>query len=97
MESSFVHSCSFFPRTRRNTAYLTVYETLTLMDLCGIDKRNAARLNSVSIFTVPDFCNARPQQLKAAFQSVLAYYWYARLRGWEIDAVELARKSFGNS
>ena len=29
--------------------------------------------------------------------SVTAYYWYLRLRGFEIDEVEFARKSFGHS
>jgi DNA polymerase-4 len=77
--------------------YQAVYEKLQLVDLCGIDKRNAARLNSVGVFTVRDFYHARPQQLKAAFQSVLSHYWYCRLRGWEIDDVEFGRKSFGNS
>src|SRR4051795_4905148 len=31
------------------------------------------------------------------FRSVLGYYWYLRLRGWEIDAVDFQRKGFGNS
>ena len=31
------------------------------------------------------------------FQSILGYYWYLRLRGWEIDAVDFQRKSFGNT
>ena len=37
------------------------------------------------------------QTLKAAFQSVLGYYWYVRLHGWEIDDVEFGRHSYGNS
>lgn len=74
-----------------------VYERLSLTDLYGIDKRNAFRLNSVGIFTVPEFVGARWPQLKAAFQSIGGYYWYLRLRGWEIDSAPIIRKSFGNS
>jgi hypothetical protein len=29
--------------------------------------------------------------------SILGYYWYLRLRGHEIDAVDFQRKSFGNT
>src|SRR3954454_3440388 len=34
---------------------------------------------------------------KQVFQSILGYYWYLRLRGHEIDAVDFKRKSFGNT
>jgi hypothetical protein len=34
---------------------------------------------------------------KQVFQSILGYYWYLRLRGHEIDAVDFQRKSFGNT
>src|SRR2546423_1476857 len=34
---------------------------------------------------------------KHVFQSILGYYWYMRLRGYEIDAVDFKRKSFGNT
>src|SRR5207247_9898942 len=71
--------------------------SLQLVDLGRIDKSNAARLNSVGVFSVLDFYHAPAQTLKAAFQSVLAYDWYTRLHGWEIDDVEFGRKSFGNS
>lgn len=74
-----------------------VYERLSLTDLHGIDRRNAFRLNSAGIFTVPEFVGAQWPQLKAAFQSIGGYYWYLRLRGWEIDSAPTIRKSFGNS
>ena len=32
-----------------------------------------------------------------AFRSVLGYYWFVRLRGWEVDDVEWGVKSFGHS
>jgi DNA polymerase-4 len=34
---------------------------------------------------------------KQVFQSILGYYWYLRLRGYEIDQVDFGRKSFGNT
>ncbi|KKU04074.1 MAG: Nucleotidyltransferase/DNA polymerase involved in DNA repair [Candidatus Woesebacteria bacterium GW2011_GWC2_47_16] len=74
-----------------------IYSGLSLTDLCGIKVRNAARLNSMGIYTVLDFYRAPYPKLKAAFESVLGYYWYLRLRGREIDDVIFGRKSYGNS
>jgi DNA polymerase-4 len=34
---------------------------------------------------------------KQVFQSIVGYYWYLRLRGYEIDEVDFGRKSFGNT
>jgi len=45
-----------------------------------------------------EFYNAPLEVLKKqVFHSILGYYWYLRLRGWEIDAVDFTRKSFGNT
>jgi len=77
--------------------YSEVYSGLSLVDLCGIKERNAIRLNNMGIYGVLDFYNAPLWKLKAAFNSILGYYWYLRLRGWEIDDVEFARRSYGNS
>lgn len=76
---------------------MSVYKILSLVDLCGIKLRNAARLNSVGIFSVEDFYRASIKNLKAAFSSITGYYWHLRLRGWEIDDVEFGRRSYGNS
>ncbi|MGI5841151.1 MAG: DNA polymerase Y family protein [Patescibacteria group bacterium] len=73
-----------------------IYQKLSLPDLHGIDRNLTARLNSVSIYSVMDFYNASISHIKSALHSVTAYYWYLRLRGWEIDDVELGRKSFGH-
>lgn len=70
---------------------------LKLVDICGIKSNTAVRLNSLGIYTMIDFLEADAQILKAAFQSVLGYYWYWRLRGYEIDDVIFVRKSYGNS
>lgn len=73
-----------------------VYQRLTLIDLCGINKRFEARLNAYGIFTPLEFLDAPLSLLKnQVFQSIMGYYWYLRLRGWEIDDVIFARKSYG--
>lgn len=77
--------------------YSEVFSNLELSDLCGIKSNNIVRLNKLGIFTVPDFYNAEPKNLHDAFHSVVGYYWYLRLKGWEIDDVEFNRSSYGNS
>lgn len=76
--------------------YSQIYSRLSLVDLNGIKNANAIRLNNKGVFTVNDFYNASIDKLQSAFQSILGYYWYLRLRGWEIDDVDFGRKSFGN-
>lgn len=79
------------------TSYFETYSKLKLIDLCGIKTRNIVRLNGVGVFTVLDFYKSDILTLKRAFDSILGYYWYLRLRGWEIDDVTFGRKSYGNS
>jgi DNA polymerase IV len=77
---------------------LEVYKRVKLLDLNGINTRFQARLNAYGIFTPIEFYNAPLDLLKKqVFQSILGYYWYLRLRGHEIDAVDFKRKSFGNT
>jgi DNA polymerase IV len=77
--------------------FLGVYKKLGLRDLCGISFANEKRLNRVGVYDVVDFYQASPEKLREAFRSVLADWWFLRLRGWEVDEVESERKSFGNS
>lgn len=71
---------------------------IKLLDLCGINIRFQARLNAYGIFSPLDFFNASLQKLKKqVFKSICGYYWYLRLRGWEIDGVDFSRKSYGQS
>lgn len=77
--------------------YHQIYGRLKLQDFCGINVRNEARLHRVGIFTASQFYQADIQTLKQAFQSVLGRYWYTRLRGYEVDDIEFARRSFGQS
>lgn len=75
----------------------SVYSKLEITNLHGIKHRNAARLASQNIYTVLDFYNAPSAVLERAFGGIVGYYWYLRLRGWEIDDVEWGRRSYGNS
>jgi len=77
--------------------YLKVYGRLNLTDLPGIKLANALRLSSVGIYNVSDFLAAPLWRLKAAFHSIAGLYWYQRLRGYEIDDILFARRSYGNS
>lgn len=77
--------------------YRQVFAPLPLQEFCGINIRNEARLHRAGIFTSLEFYEASIQQLKVAFESILARYWYTRLRGYEIDDVEFARRSYGQS
>jgi DNA polymerase-4 len=51
----------------------------------------------MGIFTVMDLYNSPVWRTKAAFHSIAGYYWFLRLRGYEIDNVEFGRRSYGNS
>jgi DNA polymerase IV len=76
----------------------SVYKNVSLLDLNGINTRYAARLNANGIFTPMEFYQASLETLKKqVFQSIVGYYWYLRLRGYEIDQVDFGCKSFGNT
>jgi DNA polymerase IV len=81
-----------------HTNVLKVYQAASLLDLNGINTRYQARLNAYGIHTPMEFFRASLDTLKKqVFQSIVGYYWYLRLRGYEIDEVDFARKSFGNT
>lgn len=76
---------------------LNVYGQMDLVDLPGINYRYKARLYLAGIFTPLDFLEAPLYKLKKeVFKSVVGYYWYLRLRGYEIDAEKFKTRSFGN-
>ncbi|KKQ01594.1 MAG: Nucleotidyltransferase/DNA polymerase involved in DNA repair [Candidatus Roizmanbacteria bacterium GW2011_GWA2_36_23] len=73
-----------------------IYSSVKLVDLHGINTRYEARLNASGIFTPLQFLNASERFLhKQVFKGIVGYYWYLRLRGFEIDDVEFKRKSYG--
>lgn len=72
-----------------------IYSQLELLDLPGINVRYRARLNLAGIYTPLQFLDTPPDELRRIFKSIVGYYWYLRLRGYEIDDVDFGRKSFG--
>lgn len=75
---------------------LDMYSNIELVDLYGINVGYKTRLNMNGIMTPLQFFQAPVDKLqKLVFKSVCGYYWFMRLRGWEVDAVEFARKSYG--
>jgi len=80
-----------------NQNFLDYYLKLKLTDLPYIKERNATRLYGVGIYTTIDFYSAPLWKLKAAFASIGGYYWYLRLRGYEIDEAAWGRRTYGNS
>jgi len=77
---------------------LDIYRDMDLTDLTGINYRYQARLNAAGIYSPLQFIGAPIQKLKKeVFHSIVGYYWYVRLRGWEIDAVDFKRRSIGHT
>jgi DNA polymerase IV len=75
---------------------LDIFKSLKLTDLHGINTRYEARLNTCGIFTPMQLYEASEQFLKkTVFKSIVGYYWYLRLRGWETDAIDWDTKSYG--
>jgi DNA polymerase-4 len=75
-----------------------VYESVSLTDLNGINVNYQARLNAWRIMNPIEFLQAPLDLLqKCVFKSICGYYWYLRIRGWEIDAIDFSRKSYGQS
>ncbi len=73
------------------------YENMNLVDLPGINTRYRARLRIAGIYTPLDFLDSDLNTLKRqVFKGIVGYYWYLRLRGHEIDALQSLRKSIGH-
>ena len=70
---------------------------MQLIDLPGINVRYRNRLRAAKVYSPTDFLDADLTLLKKiVFKSIVGYYWYLRLRGHEIDAVETQRRSIGH-
>jgi len=73
------------------------YRNMDLVDLPGINVRYRHRLQMYGIMTPLDFLKADRTTLeKVVFKSVVGYYWYLRLRGYEIDRFESNRGQVGH-
>jgi DNA polymerase-4 len=74
-----------------------MYEGMDLVDLPGINFRYRRRLSMYGVNSPLDFLRADRRLLeKVVFRSIVGYYWYLRLRGWEIDKAETQRRSIGH-
>jgi DNA polymerase IV len=73
------------------------YEGMDLVDLPGINVRYKRRLMAAGIMTPLDFFAADERLLRrVVFKSVVGYYWYLRLRGWEVDTAKTMRRTIGH-
>lgn len=78
-----------------NENYENIYKGLDLQKLNGINWRTKLRLQINGIEDVWNFYSADVNKLKSIFHSVLANYWYDRLRGIEIDGKDrLVEKTY---
>lgn len=72
-------------------------EGMDLVDLPGINTRYKARLQSYGVVTPLDLLKADRRLLeKVIFRSIVGYYWYLRMRGYEIDKYESKRGQVGH-
>lgn len=78
-----------------NNNFEKIYKGLDLQKLNGINWRTKLRLQINGIEDVADFYSANINKLKSIFHSVMANYWYNRLRGVEIDGKDnLVEKTY---
>ncbi len=77
--------------------FLDVYSKLELTDLTGISTKTAVRLNMVGIETVMDLHGANIHHLNQAFHSILASYWYQKIRGYDAGIWTDSVKSIGHT
>lgn len=82
----------------------SIFAGMKLEDLCGIKDGNAGRLRMAGIVSPCAMLSASPEALQRAFRSVVGYYWWQRLHGYEdgsmyksFDAPEEPQKTFGQS
>jgi DNA polymerase-4 len=84
-------------RLRKNSSRQCTNSPMELVDLPGINVRYAARLKACGINTPLEFFAADERLLKkTVFKSVVGYYWWARLRGHEVDNRSFTTKSIGH-
>ncbi len=62
-----------------------VLSGLELEDLHGIAKANASRLRKHGIYTPLDMYRANIDTLRQSFESILGFYYAAKMHGYEVD------------
>ena len=69
-----------------HTNLIQFYAQLSLTDLPGINRATANKLNQAGIYRPTEFLQASAYHLQhRVFRSVIGYYWYLKLRGWDPD------------
>ncbi len=75
---------------------LSVYSSINLKDLPGINSGYETRLNNFGIFKVIDFLETDKFFLKKyVFQSRVGEDWFYRLRGFEVDERVFSKRVYG--
>jgi DNA polymerase-4 len=72
------------------------YQSIKLTDIYGINSRLAARCALFGILTPSDFYKKNLQEL-ARDWGIVGKGWYFRLRGYEIDDIEIPTRTIGHS
>jgi DNA polymerase-4 len=70
---------------------------LKLTDFTGINRRMEVRLNAAGIFTAEQLCTADRPKLHEAFGSIVGEQWWYLLRGYDLPAKDVPRKTLGHS
>lgn len=70
---------------------------LSTQVFCGINKRMAARLSAMGIFSSDEMLDATREDLALAFGSVVGERWYYLLRGFELNEMPTHRRTLGHS
>jgi DNA polymerase-4 len=72
--------------TIKPTEQEALFETMKLVDLPYIKRRNKLRLNDVGIYTAAEFYRAPYWVLfRQVFKGVNGHHWYLKLRGYETE------------
>lgn len=74
-----------------------VYKKMPIGDLCGIGFQTEPKLKLYGISTAWDLYSAPLWRSEQIFKSILAYYWYRKLRGWGVEDLPSTQKSIGHS
>lgn len=79
----------------KNFEYM--YKNIPIGDLCGIGPKTTPKLKLYGLNSAWDLYTTPLLKLESIFRSVFAYYWYRKIRGWDISDISSYRKSIGNS
>lgn len=81
--SGIIKPDGFFIIDSKN--YMEVFSKLKLTELNSIKTKTKLKLNLFNIKTVQDFYNSPLQRLLAAYGGIDGYYWYLKIRGYNLE------------